>query len=464
MVTHIESGKDIRKALYYNEKKVATGNAVCIMASGFLQAPADLNFQSKLQRFRDLNKKNLRSKTNTMHITINFHKSESYPVDVLSSIASSYMEKIGFGDQPFLVYEHFDAAHPHLHIVTTLIKQDGKRIPINNIGKNESEKARKEIEEDFQLVKAQQQGKRTEAASLSPLSISKALYGSSETKKSINDIVHYVTHTYRYTSVTELNALLTKYNVLADRGKEGSVMFNRKGLVYSIINGKGQRIGVPIKASELPFKPTLLWLEKRFVENEKLRIPFRSALSKKVLEAMNSKPISLAALQNALLKVDVELVYYTAKDGRIANITFIDHTSRTIFNESDLSKQLSAENIIATLAANKDNHSHEKTASRIPLVPWAWKRISTPVKTRSITNKNATSSRKSASYSSRAFSKDPSPFPLQVDNATDQTHYVSTAEYLWTVITMTYGAGEHTPADPLGINRKKKRRKKKRSF
>ncbi len=56
------------------------------------------------------------------------------------------MSKIGFGDQPYLVYQHFDARHPHIHIVTTNIKSDGSRIKTHNIGRNQSERARREIE------------------------------------------------------------------------------------------------------------------------------------------------------------------------------------------------------------------------------------------------------------------------------------------------------------------------------
>jgi hypothetical protein len=94
-----------------------------------------------------LNLRNRRSKTNTLHVSLNFDKSEKLSADVLNSIACSYMEKIGFSEQPYLVYGHTDAAHPHVHIVTTLIQGNGKRIPIHYLGRNQSEAARKETKE-----------------------------------------------------------------------------------------------------------------------------------------------------------------------------------------------------------------------------------------------------------------------------------------------------------------------------
>ena len=55
------------------------------------------------------------------------------------------MNKIGFVEQPFLVYKHEDAGHPHIHIVSTTIKGDGSRINTHNIGRNQSEKQEEKL-------------------------------------------------------------------------------------------------------------------------------------------------------------------------------------------------------------------------------------------------------------------------------------------------------------------------------
>ena len=154
MVCKVISGKSIKGALNYNENKVREGLAECIAAVNFIAEPEQLNFYNKLSRFENLIEKNTRAKTNTVHISLNFDVGEKLNQNKLNEIATTYMNKIGFGDQPYLVYEHRDAAHPHLHIVTTNIQEDGKRISIHNLGKNQSEQARKEIEEKYGLVKA----------------------------------------------------------------------------------------------------------------------------------------------------------------------------------------------------------------------------------------------------------------------------------------------------------------------
>ena len=95
------------------------------------------------------------SKSNTLHISLNFDPSEKLARKTLVAIAKSYMGKIDFGNQPYLVYEHIDSGHPHIHILTTNIKSDGARIDTFNIGRLKSDRARKEIEKEFGLVKAE---------------------------------------------------------------------------------------------------------------------------------------------------------------------------------------------------------------------------------------------------------------------------------------------------------------------
>src|SRR5215831_14380460 len=153
MVAKITTPHSIKRALNYNEQKVQKGKAELLFAGNYLQTREELNFYSKLERFEKLIEKNS-AKTNTLHISLNFDPSEKLSKEKLVGIANLYMSKIGFGNQPYLVYEHRDAGHPHIHIVTTSIQENGKRINTYNIGKNQSEKARKEIEVEFGLVNA----------------------------------------------------------------------------------------------------------------------------------------------------------------------------------------------------------------------------------------------------------------------------------------------------------------------
>jgi len=339
MVARIKSGTDVKGALNYNERKVEKGEAALIHANMYLKDHGKLTFYEKLNRFIDLNEKNRRTKTNTLHISLNFSTDERIPVEKLRAISSSYMDRIGFGDQPYLVYEHTDAAHQHVHILTTIIKEDGKRLPINYIGKHQSEKARKEVEKEFHLVPASRQQVAAIKPDLTPL---KPTYGKSETFRSISNITRYVTHNYKYTSVPELNAVLQQYNVVAYRGTERSQMYLKNGLLYWMTKEQGEKTGVPIKASRLPGKPTMRFLEKQFVVNEALRAPHKEAL-RQTVDLVFSRPIdNRDEFIRALRAHQVDAIFRINSDGRVYGLTLIDHRSKTVFKGSDLGKAYSA--------------------------------------------------------------------------------------------------------------------------
>ncbi|MBT1705864.1 relaxase/mobilization nuclease domain-containing protein [Chryseosolibacter indicus] len=342
MVAKVICGKNIKGAVAYNELKVKEGVAECIHSNKFGMDATELTLAEKVNRFRlrmDLNK-NVR--TNAVHISLNFDQSEKLTVDDLRLISDKYMELLGFSEQPFLVYQHRDAAHPHVHIVTTNIGRDGKRIDLHNIGKVKSEYARKMIEAEFNLVKAESIKKATVLAPI----LAKAFYGKTETKRAISNVVREVTRSYKFTSLHELNAVLKQFNVVADRGYEGTRMYERKGLVYSILDGKGNKIGVPVKASTIYGKPTLKYLEKQFRLNETLRRSSANALKQKIDESIHKFGAkNLDQLKNMLSRFEVVPVIRANAEGKVYGLTYVDNELKVVFNGSDLGKGYSVKGV-----------------------------------------------------------------------------------------------------------------------
>src|SRR5258705_3378326 len=190
MVAKITVPNDIKRALNYNEQKRKEGVAECIYAHNFLKEAEQLNFYEKLSRFEGLISLNKRASTNTVHISLNFGLNEKIERYKLAEIASVYMEKIGFKDQPYLVYQHLDAGHPHIHVVTTNIQKNGKRISLHNLGRNESTKARKDIEIAYKLVKAEDQKKQSDE--IKPINVQRVNYGKSPTKRAITNVLESI--------------------------------------------------------------------------------------------------------------------------------------------------------------------------------------------------------------------------------------------------------------------------------
>jgi len=362
MVAKIAISKNIEAALNYNEKKVEKGQAECLLAENYLLEAKSMNFYQKLAGFENLNMLNERATTKTLHVSLNFDPSEKLSSNKLSKIASSYMEKIGFGDQPYLVYQHNDAGHPHLHIVSTTIQQDGSRINTHNIGRNESEKARKEIEKVYSLVKAEKQAQNVKQQ-IKPVDASKVVYGKSETKRSIANVVNAVVNSYKFTSLPELNAALKQFNVIADRGSEDGRIFKNRGLLYRVLDANENKIGVPIKASSISSNPTLNTIEEKFTANKVAREQFKARTKEAIDEALEINPNNFKNVIASLEKKEVYTLLRQNKEGLVYGITFVDNHSRCVFNGSDLGKQYSAASLqtrISTLNhfADKDVNHH----------------------------------------------------------------------------------------------------------
>lgn len=345
MVAKISTGKSIRGMLHYNENKIANGEAALIMASGFAGEIDQMNFNQKLNRFAHLQELKPDVKTNAVHISLNFHSSENLKDESLQEIAGHYMERIGFGDQPFLIYRHDDAAHLHMHIVTTNITAGGERIDLHDIGKRLSEPARKAIENEFNLVKAESKFFKAQSG-IKSADPQQAKYGRLPTKRAISNVITAVGQDYKFSSLAEFNAVLKGFNVVAIRGKEHTAMFEKKGLMYALLDEKGVPVGVPIKASSFYSKPTLRNLEKKFEENAARRRPFKERLRnriEKVLSAYSS--ITKLKFEQELKSQGIDVHFRQNESGQVYGITFVDHNSKTVFNGSDLGKAYSAKAI-----------------------------------------------------------------------------------------------------------------------
>ncbi len=358
MVAKITFPKRMEAALNYNENKVSQGKAECLYAGNFLKDANSMNFYNKLETFERRNELNQRAQTKTVHVSLNFDPSEKLPSDKLVKIATDYMERIGFGDQPFLVYKHNDAGHPHIHIVTTTIRENGSRINTHNIGRIQSEAARKEIEQVYRLVKAEKQ-QRLQRQTIQPVNAEKVIYGKTETKKAITNVVNAVLNTYKFASLPEFNAILKQYNVVADRGKEEGRIYKHRGLIYRVLDENGNKTGVPVKASSINSQPTLAKLEKLFEQNEAQKQPLKKAVKEKLDEALAQNPVSMEELIRLLELKRIYTVLRQNEEGRIYGITFVDNTSKVVFNGSDLGKAYTAAHLQSSIQAAKMEKKEE---------------------------------------------------------------------------------------------------------
>lgn len=345
MVAVIKPGHSMHRIFNYNENKVKEGVAECIGAENFPLNAEEMSLKIKLGFLlkrtdlrKDVERKNV-------HISLNFDPSETHlSKEKLTDIARVYMQKLGFGEQPYLIYQHHDAGHPHIHIVTTNIKSNGNRIDLHHLGIRKSEPARKEIEKMFGLVVADAHARR-EAFRLKPVDVRKVQYGRTETKRAITNVLDAVLSRYNYTSLPELNAVLKQYNVMADRGSEHSKIFKGGGLVYRILDENGKSVGVPIKASDFYNKPTLKKLEENYAPNDAKRRPYKARIKNEIDRLFIGKTPTLDELMKQLERKGIHVALRQNDAGLIYGITYVDHQTKCVFNGSALGKQYSAKAI-----------------------------------------------------------------------------------------------------------------------
>lgn len=431
MVAIIKTGNSLHNIFNYNENKVKQGVAHCIGEGNYPVDVEKMNTSMRLNRLLKQNALNDNVKRNSVHISLNFDPSETgFPKEKLVEIAHAYMDKIGFAEQPYLIYQHYDAGHPHIHLVSIKVREDGSRIDMHNIGRNESEIARKEIEKSFGLIKAQGR-KNNSDIELKPILISKVRYGKIQSKKAIKTVIDGVLSDYKYTSLSELNAVLQQYNVLADRGGEDSRIFKAKGLVYRILDANGKPIGVPIKASDFYNQPTLKFLEQKFVSNNTSRLSQKSRVRNAVDLAFFGKKISLSELVKVLEKDGINTVLRKNNEGLLYGITYVDHATKCVFNGSALGKGYSAKAIQQRCDVMDSKGQNEKSFTAQSII------------------------KSDAEFSSKQYNKDL--FEDKIEN--NNTSYTETGLVkLLDTLTQSEYEANYVPNQLKGKRRKKKRK------
>ena len=133
MIATILKSSSTFSAVRYNERKVEHGVAelVAIRNFGYLENAPDMRGITSLRNYlMDYSDRNDRTRNTQFHAAISCKGSE-YSKEELIDIAWKYLNKMGYKNegQPILMYFHHDTDNNHLHIVTSRISPDGKKIP-----------------------------------------------------------------------------------------------------------------------------------------------------------------------------------------------------------------------------------------------------------------------------------------------------------------------------------------------
>jgi hypothetical protein len=341
MYAQIDHSPDIGKVLRYHERKIEKGLAECLLAGNAVKDLDKLDQQDKLYHFQRLNVRNDRVK-NILHISLNFQSSEKLSNTQMQTISLDYLQKMGLDEHPFLIYRHYDTMYPHLHIVCTNVQKDGHRFTLMKADFYKSKEVTKELEGKHSLLPFRREIQQEAGETLQPLQ--KIVYGKTALYPNIDRVLRSIVNNYKFTSLSEFNAVLGLYNIQAFRGKENGKIYQHKGLVYRAVQENKSLRHRYITASSFKSKPTIKNLEKKFELNlsEPRRLKNQQRVTVAIDWTLAKSALPLSAFKKALENERISVVLQQDKEGVLQNIHYVDHQTRSVFDGATLGGRYTA--------------------------------------------------------------------------------------------------------------------------
>lgn len=113
----------------YNTNKIDKNKGELLKVANFgpLQALTNVRPQDYINYLKFLSNLNSRTSKPQFHAVLSA-KGKSYDKDALCRVAERWLKEMGYGAQPYLVVFHKDTDNNHVHVVTTRIDRQGKKI------------------------------------------------------------------------------------------------------------------------------------------------------------------------------------------------------------------------------------------------------------------------------------------------------------------------------------------------
>ena len=336
MIAKISSTENLGGALGYNFKKVEKGEASILHAAELYQnKEGRYTMEDVFADMEALIPKKCRTKKAVFHCSLNPHPDEKLSDETLMQIAKEYMEALGYGKQPYIVFKHNDIAREHIHIVSLRVDSRGQKIN-DKCEKRRSKQITDALERKFGLIPS---SKVTEKA---VAETPKVDIGKGNIKEQVASVVRMVLGHYRFCSLGELNAILSAYNLAVEEIKTEFRGKKYDGVVYVPTDDKGGKISTPINASDIGRGMGYTAVQNRIQKSKQAIKPLIPAMRHRILEVMCSSPQTEKALQQRLEEQGLRVVIRKNESGRIYGITFIDDEVGIALNGSRLGKGYAA--------------------------------------------------------------------------------------------------------------------------
>ncbi|SJN48671.1 Putative conjugative transposon mobilization protein BF0132 [Sphingobacterium faecium PCAi_F2.5] len=338
MIAKIGKGSNMYGAILYNQQKVEKENAAVLLLNKIpdtVDGKYSVAYFNKC--FEPYLSANIKTEKTVRHISLNPDPSDKVSDEQFTEMAQEYMERMGYGNQPYIVFKHTDIDRMHIHIVSTCVGIDGKKIP-DDYDHPRSMAICRDLEQKYNMKKA------TEQEQKQANKVFKAVnHKNGDIKSQIASVVRQLPKYYNFSTMGSYNALLSLFNITAEevKGERNGETVN--GLVYVALDENGNKASNPFKASLFGKDAGVAQLQKHFEQSkEKMKTtPVRSVLKNTVELAIHTTR-NEREFRKQLTEQGINTVARRNNEGRIYGITFIDNGSRTVWNGSQLERNISA--------------------------------------------------------------------------------------------------------------------------
>ena len=336
MIAKISATENLGGTLGYNFKKVEKGEASVLLAAELYQnKEGRYTMEEVFADMQALIPKKCRTKKTMFHCSLNPHPDEKLSDEQLVQIAKEYMEALGYGKQPYIVFKHNDIAREHIHIVSLRVDGEGKKIN-DRFEKRRSKQITDTLERKFGLIPSSKVTDR-EIEEVSKIDTTKG-----NIKEQVSETLRSVLKHYKFCSLGELNAILSAYNLTVEEIKTEFRGKKYEGLVYVPTDDKGGKVSTPIHASDIGRGVGYTAVQNRMQKSKQAIKPLIPAIRNKVLQTMRTSPKTEEELQQRLEEQGLRVVIRKNEGGRIYGITFIDDKEGIALNGSRLGKGYAA--------------------------------------------------------------------------------------------------------------------------
>lgn len=331
MIVEIESPRpSCRPSLDYNEGKVLHGVAELVgyanMESTDRKAVYDLFQRYERTRYYVAEK--------SFHASVNPSDADSCTEDQVLSFISGLMQHLGYGEQPYLVYRHFDIEREHYHIVSVRADREGRKIN-NYYEKRRASAYMREVAAQYGFSMAEKGTRVSTKKDISGGTLGRSLrFNPRGPVLSQMKDIYRAALSYDHQGFPQLSAILEDMGIAASliqtdgrpsitlqglgkKGEAATGVFTEKDLGEPLHD-----MAAPVWAAAKASK------QRRSREKERVRslVGFAFGLSKSEGHFCN-------ILRNKGISVHLSK---TADTGEVYGITFVDHVTRTVLKASDI--------------------------------------------------------------------------------------------------------------------------------